>query len=897
LTVLGGPQAGTSVVLDETADEILIGSDPDCKLALDLPGVSPIHARLSQDALGLTVYDTRSPHGLYVNDDRVSGEARLNDGDVLWLGPPGGAESVMIQCRVPSGLPDFMEAPVTVEPSLADAVPAEPAAPSLDDPEFFFDDLGTAVADPVEAVPAFADLETLVEATPAPDPAAPPREEPAPRAAAVPAPPAPVAAVDEDVFFVDEPAPPQAQPESAPFVVEEAPVDLHDTGSHDAAFLVDEPLPEPPAVTPPVSAPPQAPPAAATPPPPLATAPPPPRPAAPARRAPGPPAAARPAASRPAPARGVSVPRWAPLALLALIVLGVGAYFGMGLLSTPSIDTVSPARAGLGQTVTLTGRRFAAAAQDNDVRLGGRPARVVQASGERLQVEVPELPVVPGRDTPVPVVVAVRGRESKPATLGVYLTPRVHGISPNVAMPGDEVRLSGAGWGKGAKVRFGDAEAEVLEATPSFLRVKVPALEGGTGREVPVVVTMGADSSNTGSFVVGRLPLVTGVEPQAVTPGDLLTVRGRGFAAKPAGNQVQIGGARALVVSVGASELKVVVPRGSAAGQVPLELRVPGSENVGQATLTVTGLADPVELRFIAEPFEDVPGHDHAVLATGIGPAFVLTGGPGAPAAERAAEAARRLNDAAEPLKASRDLDFGVAAMETEPALVLAGRDTPLLEVTEADAHGYDEDWTGLKGKGGAVTRPRLAAWWEAVAKDLVLLLVRGDKPAHAAALAGEGKVFGDLHALARKGASVGVPREVMASVRPALREGLRIVAFRVPASVTGPGGAAAAPAGPPLKLNGTWNGSVTEDGVHKYVTVTFDGDEGAITYRRALSLTVPLQKVEQARKGTVRFVVQTGAGDRFYQGSWDGQKLAGEISAEPAGGSPVGTFELTPAR
>jgi hypothetical protein len=80
------PLAGTRLDIDGSDDEILVGADPDCRLALDLPGVSPIHARLSQDQGELIVHDTRSPRGVYVNDTRVTGEAPLRDGDVLWLG-------------------------------------------------------------------------------------------------------------------------------------------------------------------------------------------------------------------------------------------------------------------------------------------------------------------------------------------------------------------------------------------------------------------------------------------------------------------------------------------------------------------------------------------------------------------------------------------------------------------------------------------------------------------------------------------------------------------------------------------------------------------------------------------------------------------------------------------
>ncbi|HEV7499279.1 MAG TPA: FHA domain-containing protein, partial [Vicinamibacteria bacterium] len=121
LAVLGGPLAGSRIEIPDSSEEILVGSDPDCRFALDLPGVSPIHARLTVDSSGLAVHDTRSPRGVYVNDARVEASAPIHDGDVLWLGPPGDAASVMIQCRVAppeAGGDDF----VLAEPQPEDAV-------------------------------------------------------------------------------------------------------------------------------------------------------------------------------------------------------------------------------------------------------------------------------------------------------------------------------------------------------------------------------------------------------------------------------------------------------------------------------------------------------------------------------------------------------------------------------------------------------------------------------------------------------------------------------------------------------------------------------------------------------------------------------------------------------
>src|SRR5262249_13728425 len=166
----------------------------------------------------------------------------------------------------------------------------------------------------------------------------------------------------------------------------------------------------------------------------------------------------------------------------------------------------------------------------------------------------------------------------------------------------------------------------------------------------------------------------------------------------------------------------------------------------------------------------------------------------------------------------------------------------------------------GLKGRGGPVTRGRLARWWEAVAKDLVLLVVRGEKPEFAAALAPEGRILGDVFQAAQKAGRFGVAREVVTGLRPPQRDALRLVGLRVPATVTarrgatatppvavapaGPAGAAATPvpAGPggTLKLDGAWIGSETEGDERRYLTATFERGSGTIAYEGIVTLTVP---------------------------------------------------------
>src|ERR1700704_5627868 len=121
LNVLSGPLSGRKLVLEDAVDNILIGSDASCGFVLDTPGVSPVHARLWVDLHGATVYDTNSPTGVYVNDDRVVKEAPVRNGDILWLGPPGAGGPALTRCTPP------------LPPPAASAPPPAAAEPAGDD--------------------------------------------------------------------------------------------------------------------------------------------------------------------------------------------------------------------------------------------------------------------------------------------------------------------------------------------------------------------------------------------------------------------------------------------------------------------------------------------------------------------------------------------------------------------------------------------------------------------------------------------------------------------------------------------------------------------------------------------------------------------------------------------
>jgi len=176
------------------------------------------------------------------------------------------------------------------------------------------------------------------------------------------------------------------------------------------------------------------------------------------------------------------------------------------------------------------------------------------------------------------------------------------------------------------------------------------------------------------------------------------------------------------------------------------------------------------------------------------------------------------------------------------------------------------------------------------------VLVLRGRAPEHTTALSPEGRPLAEIHGRARKTGRFGVPRDVVAGLKPAEREALRAVGLRVPATITvsgDRGASAAAASATGVRLEGTWIGHERELGRRRNISVTFEGEGGTLTYQAGVALSMPLAKVEQPQKGVVKFSAMIRGGVRHYTGRWDGEKMTGTITQEGATPPEVGTFEL----
>lgn len=85
LVVVKGRPEGMEIPLP--MPQFLIGRDPRCNLRPSSDSVSKLHCAVLQRKEGVFVRDLKSSNGTFVNNDRIHGEVKVKDGDLIRVGP------------------------------------------------------------------------------------------------------------------------------------------------------------------------------------------------------------------------------------------------------------------------------------------------------------------------------------------------------------------------------------------------------------------------------------------------------------------------------------------------------------------------------------------------------------------------------------------------------------------------------------------------------------------------------------------------------------------------------------------------------------------------------------------------------------------------------------------
>ena len=472
-----------------------------------------------------------------------------------------------------------------------------------------------------------------------------------------------------------------------------------------------------------------------------------------------------------------------------LVALGVGGLIALVLVgwlvkrfffTAPQIDTVQPAQAEMGQEIMLTGTRFRSNAADNKVWFGTLPVPAAAATGTTLHVRVPEL----ASSGPVALSVETSSGRSKPVSLTALAPLRATALEPPGALPGDEVVLSGSGFAEGLTVTVGGQAASVVKTEPQAVRFQMPQVTGAPGSLHQVLVaSSGGRSAPPLEIHLGRLPLVSAVEPARGVAGDLVRVRGAGFTAET--THVSFDGQQALVAAGSTSELLVVVPpspRAQAEALVQVVVQAAGRTSSSAPGFTLQRLVEGAWVpRFVAGAPGEGGTAGQATVGTELAPVLLLSSkDESRSTGERALSVAKALDAAVDRARVGQTVAFE-AREEPEICVALVGAPDLLLKVLPQDAAAYEAP-LGLPSRGAPPTPLALAQHWAALLTDTVAIGTSGAKPTATAALGPPWSLaFTQLRAALpwQYGSGVASARVVAASAD--LKRKLREAALRVP--------------------------------------------------------------------------------------------------------------------
>ncbi len=826
VVVLDGLEQGAVLSIDEILNDFVIGSAEGCHLLIAGDNVSPLHACAFLDDEGrVTISDTNSRDGVFVNGAQVM-EKPLADGDEISLGDPASSGSRRLR---------FVAVGSDLDLQASDSLPPLPDLPALDSlpsPDVFDAAAFTSeIARPPRAGPESSPFEDLA---PLPEPEAPPRAPIAPAKTVVAPPQKAAAKPTASAAPAKTPtSPPRVQPSAVAKTahsMEDADDPLAGLAESLGGSSGDEFIPPPPVEE-------------------LVLA-----------------VAAKPEG-------GMSSAAMAGRLLGVAAVLGVLAWYGLRKYSesvvSPVVDTYQPSLVEPGQIVTINGSGFGSDAEAVKVFLGKVDARVLDATDSRINISIPESLGSEGSQT-LSLKVTLPDKSSTSRLLRLAVVPKITSISPRVARPGDDVVLAGR-WLSNAKMKsavtVAGADAEIIEASPTLIRFKIPQITAAEGQKLPVRVAAGPEVSKESWLIDGHLPFIESVSPERVLPGEVVTIAGLGLSG--ADLAVRVGTRAAVVLAATDAELRISTPGGRIAdGAGARELVVEVAQKISSSKKL--DVRRDSEAFYSPRFFADSLAGGRVAVSCELGPVMVL--GDDAASHQRAHDAAQRLNALSAQGRASRMV---FASNDATITATGAAPGAPVLVV--------------VAGDGGAAPRS-LASVWAAQLTDMFDLFLQGRRPGRTVELSPDGRVFVDIFSAARRrSADAGVPQGMLSSLDPAWQRSLLTLAS------TPTLGAAQAS----YVVDGYWSGAIEVKGaaqprkVEISLTATDNGVVGQRTSRQGrLSTDVTLQGLSYAHR-ELRFSFIDAGEALNYVGRLDGDTIDGLVTR---GGATIGklTFKLS---
>ncbi|WP_242693313.1 IPT/TIG domain-containing protein [Sabulibacter ruber] len=236
------------------------------------------------------------------------------------------------------------------------------------------------------------------------------------------------------------------------------------------------------------------------------------------------------------------------------------------VVASPSITNFTPTQSRAAQIIIISGRNFAVPAAKNQVTFNGVPAQVLDASEASLKVVVPS-----NAFTGKIKIITADGAVTSSSDFVIYLPPVLTSVSPQEAVPGQVVTLTGNHFSPillQDTVTINGAEAQVLEATENQLKIRVP--ENAYSGKIKLK-TLGGQVETAENFKVWHHLVIAGFSPSAGKHGAEVVITGTKFSGSTQNNKVWFNNQLAEVVSAQPTSLTVKVPAGATTGPIKVE--------------------------------------------------------------------------------------------------------------------------------------------------------------------------------------------------------------------------------------------------------------------------------------------------------------------------------------
>lgn len=266
-------------------------------------------------------------------------------------------------------------------------------------------------------------------------------------------------------------------------------------------------------------------------------------------------------------------------------VYGEGVSFKSMGSQAPVITSFSPASGNWGDTIKISGVQFSFLSPNNVVMFGTIPAQVISSTDSLIIATVPSVI----NSEVVPISVSIFGNIAVSEGNFSYVKPRITGISPQQGTFDDIITITGIDFSPVIEkniVKFNDYQAQVIEASRTFLTVKVPREISHSNNLVTVTVNQLLSNAEI-SFTIIQ-PTISSISPNIEFIGGALLITGNNFNPQASGDSVIFNGNPGVIQSATKNTINVKIPTGIYINRsFPIEVRVAGLNAVSHEAFTL----------------------------------------------------------------------------------------------------------------------------------------------------------------------------------------------------------------------------------------------------------------------------------------------------------------------